>query len=588
MTITAPSIYFNGNTNSYLSIPANSSLNFGTGTFTIEWYQYMESGTSWPRIFDNENIMVSIESGQFYFWINGSYAYSLGNTMTNYLTTWVHFAITRDSSNTISVYRDGGLLGNITNNTSNFTSSSTLYIGKRTGGSNGECFKGYLVYFRWIKGECLYTTDFTPHLSLLSKQPFGVYSAENYAAGLIPEFSNSSGMDVSCNSVTQTTASGNGASAAIPYVYGTTTSTMQWPAGSIPSTFTICSTTRYTGDENQRRIISSSHPTDNQLNLVHGHYGGSRGAAYYGGWLSNGTTDTTKNWLIMCGKNLGNIPGNIYYDGAANGSSNVITPFTDAIGINRGLFGESERSDFAFSNVMIWDQALTDAEMVSVYDVLNDYLATGGNAGEHFNQITLTSETNVSLLLLANDDTYKGAMGSSVTESNVTKGTSNINFSPSPPCFLEGTQIAILRDGVETLVNVEHLRPGDLVNTYKHGPKPIKTIGKRTCQNDKTNHHAALYKVQKTESMTDDLYISGGHGLLKDDAPRGLQFKIDDKYIHFAHQCCEHVDDRRMCTYYNFCMEGDLDQRYGVWANGVLCETPSQLQLSSFGLILLQ
>lgn len=161
--IDASSIYFSGSTSSYLSIPSNSSLNLGTGTFTIEWYQYLESGNSFPRIFDNGNIMVSIEgnssSRTFYVWINGQ-NYALGNGITNIENTWVHFAITRNSSNTISVYQDGGLLGTITNNSTNFTSSNPLYIGKKTGTSNPqECFKGYLVYFRWIKGECLYTSD---------------------------------------------------------------------------------------------------------------------------------------------------------------------------------------------------------------------------------------------------------------------------------------------------------------------------------------------------------------------------------------------------------------------------------------------
>jgi hypothetical protein len=588
--IDASSIYFSGTTSSYLSIPANSSLNFGTGTFTIEWYQYMESGQSWPRIFDNGNITVSIEgnssSRQFYFWING-YQYGLGNGITNIENTWVHFAITRNSSNTISVYRDGGLLGTITNNSTNFTSSNPLYIGKKSDGSTGECFKGYLVYFRWIKGECLYTSVFTPHLSILNKQPFGVYSAENYAANAIPEFSNTSGMDVACYSLSLATSSGNGAAASIPYVYGTILSAMDWPSGSIPSTFTICSTTRYNGD-NKRRILQSKN-----TNIIHGHHSGSRGRAYYdadltgGLFLSYGIPDNSSNWLIMCGKNTGSVPGNIYYDGAAQGINSGIPITIDALTINANNNNYFEESDFAFSNVMIWDQALTDAEMVTVYDVLNDYLANGGNAGEYFNQIALTTETNVSLLLLANDGTYKGTMSSSVSENNVTIQTSTINYNPTPPCFLEGTQIAVLRDGADTLVKVEDLRSGDLVNTYKHGPKAIKIIGKRTCQNDKEKINAALYKVAKTEEMIDDLYISGGHGLLKNEAPRGLQFKIDDKYIHFAHQCCEHVDDRRMCTYYNFCMEGDKDERYGVWANGLLCETPSERQLESFGLILL-
>lgn len=160
------------------------------------------------------------------------------------------------------------------------------------------------------------------------------------------------------------------------------------------------------------------------------------------------------------------------------------------------------------------------------------------------------------------------------------------NFCLKSPCFLEGTQIAVVVDGVEVLKRVEDIRIGDLVNTYKHGPKAIKIVGSRMCENNKYNKNSALYRVPKTGSMIDDLYISGGHGILKDDEPRGFQIKIDDKYIHFANLCCQHVEHPRICSYYNFCMEGDEDRRYGVWANGVLCETPSKRQLESFGIIL--
>ena len=34
------SLYFIGDATSYLKIPATSEFDFGTGDFTIEWYQY--------------------------------------------------------------------------------------------------------------------------------------------------------------------------------------------------------------------------------------------------------------------------------------------------------------------------------------------------------------------------------------------------------------------------------------------------------------------------------------------------------------------------------------------------------------------
>lgn len=34
------SLYFLGNTTSYISIPAAAALNFETQDFTVEWFQY--------------------------------------------------------------------------------------------------------------------------------------------------------------------------------------------------------------------------------------------------------------------------------------------------------------------------------------------------------------------------------------------------------------------------------------------------------------------------------------------------------------------------------------------------------------------
>jgi hypothetical protein len=56
-----------------------ADLNFGTGDFTIEWYQYQTDENSFPRIFemgyfddDNISIGVSIEGGTFFYWTNTS------------------------------------------------------------------------------------------------------------------------------------------------------------------------------------------------------------------------------------------------------------------------------------------------------------------------------------------------------------------------------------------------------------------------------------------------------------------------------------------------------------------------------------
>jgi hypothetical protein len=160
------------------------------------------------------------------------------------------------------------------------------------------------------------------------------------------------------------------------------------------------------------------------------------------------------------------------------------------------------------------------------------------------------------------------------------------NVSGSIPCFGEGTQILTIENEEEKYVAVEKLVEGSVVKTYKHGARKIAKIVTGSFINDPQEPKRCMYKLPKTDAMTNDLILTGGHAVLVDESPKGLQFKIDDKYLSFAENNADFVkiDDHQIYKYYNFSMEndGDKDRRFGVWANGVLCETPSEKQLESF------
>jgi hypothetical protein len=99
--------------------------------------------------------------------------------------------------------------------------------------------------------------------------------------------------------------------------------------------------------------------------------------------------------------------------------------------------------------------------------------------------------------------------------------------------------------------------------------------------------------MKKSGAMTHDLMVTGGHGILVDGATDlervfarnnnvydGVIPEIDDKQVVVAgsSNLFTKVVDNNPYNYYNFMVEndGDDDQRSGVWANGVLCETPSK------------
>ena len=159
------SLYFNGSSNIVLN--GSSDWAVGTGDFTVEWFQYQESGGaySYSRVFavqpwPDTQIGASVEENgnSFYAWIGGE---GYGDTISDYLDKWSHIAMTR-SSGTLRLFKDGVLV--LTSSSSEDVTDNTneLYIGST---ANGDYFTGYITNFNFVKGTALYTGNFTPPTS---------------------------------------------------------------------------------------------------------------------------------------------------------------------------------------------------------------------------------------------------------------------------------------------------------------------------------------------------------------------------------------------------------------------------------------
>jgi len=158
------SLNFLGNSTSNIVIPYSSDLDFGTGDFTIEWYQYETDTNSFPRPFSRGNyptatIGVSIEGGSsFYLWLLGDFEDTISTPLSP--PTWYHFAIVR-SSGVTSVYKNGTIQFSFSD-TNDYTSiAENLTIGNETTVSDDAAFGGYMYYFAWNKGYARYTSNFT-------------------------------------------------------------------------------------------------------------------------------------------------------------------------------------------------------------------------------------------------------------------------------------------------------------------------------------------------------------------------------------------------------------------------------------------
>lgn len=158
---------------------------------------------------------------------------------------------------------------------------------------------------------------------------------------------------------------------------------------------------------------------------------------------------------------------------------------------------------------------------------------------------------------------------------------------PSAPCFLEGSTVLCEVDGVESYVPVEKLKVGTLVKTALNGYKAVVLIGKGSIQNpgDNLRTENRLYKCSpsKYPELTNDLYITGGHSILrfpitekqKEDTIKhfGKLFVTDKKYrlIASLDERAEPWNSEGTYTIWHFALENkDEKMNYGVYANGGL------------------
>jgi len=172
--------YFGGSP-SYLSFPANSAMNFGTGDFTVEAWVYPTATPgdgAGPIGGATSNILFAYSASAF----PGKWAFGRNNVAFDFssltdivLNTWTHLAVSR-SSGTIRFFINGAL----TNSASN--SNSYILTGGGNIGFNGASsyFTGYMSQIRAV-GTAVYTGAFTPP-TLAPLATTGPASAASYSS----------------------------------------------------------------------------------------------------------------------------------------------------------------------------------------------------------------------------------------------------------------------------------------------------------------------------------------------------------------------------------------------------------------------
>jgi hypothetical protein len=163
-------------------------------------------------------------------------------------------------------------------------------------------------------------------------------------------------------------------------VGGTTSTKILWGDLSIPSTFTICSITRYSGAAKQRILACTNR------NWLHGHHTGRAGATFYDKDINLQYTITPNtNWVVACGRNVvgssqvGTIINGVSTSTGKGGTGNCDLSIGTYCTKNTcdGVYEHAETSDWQLSRLYVWDSHLSDDVFARVSSELNQYLATG-------------------------------------------------------------------------------------------------------------------------------------------------------------------------------------------------------------------
>jgi hypothetical protein len=168
------SLFLDG-TDDYVTVPDNSGFDFGSGNFTIEYWEYRTSTTSQSPILTRNNVQYTPYLIGWYdaaaggnvamYMSSGGVSWDLAsNVSMGALTTnvWTHYAVTRQG-NTFRTFQNGIQISTFTSAAAFPAGSGALQIGRFF---SSYYFKGgYIDELRITKGVARYTSNFTPQTS---------------------------------------------------------------------------------------------------------------------------------------------------------------------------------------------------------------------------------------------------------------------------------------------------------------------------------------------------------------------------------------------------------------------------------------
>lgn len=188
------------NVGGYATIPANNDFVFGTGDFTIEfWYLFTGRENDYSRILSINGGYGSQSDGiEFTIYPTGFKADAHGGSGTpttnwfsvfhcsdnTYFYGWHHYALVKSGS-TVTAFYDGVANASQSSVTRNFSGNLGITIFGNNTQKTADIAYGYISNLRIIKGQALYTGNFTPTSQPLTATAVGNYGASGNVASSI-------------------------------------------------------------------------------------------------------------------------------------------------------------------------------------------------------------------------------------------------------------------------------------------------------------------------------------------------------------------------------------------------------------------
>ena len=162
------SLYFDGNTSTYLLSSERLGYTFGTGDFTVEAWIYPQAATNRVIMANRVGTVGTSNHWSFEFfntanrieWHTGLAIIAISNTNIT-LNAWSHVAVTR-SSGTLRLFQNGQIVASASD-TNNYSEVNPLLVGyEPVFPSTNAPFLGYMDDVRITKGIARYVQPFTP------------------------------------------------------------------------------------------------------------------------------------------------------------------------------------------------------------------------------------------------------------------------------------------------------------------------------------------------------------------------------------------------------------------------------------------